>query len=226
MSNNWTEIELEDSIRAYLEMQNKIANGEKVVKKEFYQNLSSKHNRTVKAFEYRMQNISHVLSLQGRNWIPGLPPATNVGANVAKQIELILSKLEQRPLDAKLIFESKVNDLLKRKSIEKPNGNKKPQKREANVFEYDRDPNVKAWVLKNANGVCENCQQEAPFTTKSGVPYLEVHHVCRLSDNGSDTVQNTVALCPNCHKEIHYGEQKQVIQDKLYETIERLIKEN
>lgn len=226
MRNKWAEEEIEDSIRSYLEMQQKISSGEKVIKKEYYKNLSLKHNRSIKAFEYRMQNISHVLSLQGREWIPGLPPATNVGSNVAKQIEFLLSKLEQRPLNAKLIFESQVNDLLKKKSLEKPKGNKKPQKREINVFEYDRDPHVKAWVLKNANGVCEYCQQEAPFTTMSGAPYLEVHHVCRLSDDGSDTVQNTVALCPNCHKEIHYGEQIQAIQDKLYRTIGRLNREN
>ena len=226
MNKNWTEIELEDSIRAYIEMQNKIANGKKVVKKDYYRKLSSKYSRTEKAFEYRMQNISHVLSLQGKDWVPGLTPATNVGANVAKQIEMILSRLENRPLDAKLIFESKVNDLLKRKSIDKPDGNKKPKHRETKVVEYDRDPNVKAWVLKNADGVCEYCQKEAPFMTRSGIPYLEVHHVRRLSDNGSDTMQNTVALCPNCHKEIHYGEQRQIIQERLYNTIDRLIKEN
>lgn len=226
MSNKWTQFELEDSIRAYLEMQNKLDKGEKVVKKDYYHRLSSKHNRTIKAFEYRMQNISHVLSLQGRNWINGLPPATNVGSNVTKRIEEILSRLEQRPLDAKLIFDTKVNDLLKRKSIEKPDGNKNPKQRQANVLEYDRDPNVKAWVLKNSKGECEYCKKNAPFKTKEGNPYLEVHHVCRLSDGGSDTIQNTVALCPNCHKEIHYGEQKRDIQDKLYNTIDRLIKEN
>ncbi|TOJ58505.1 hypothetical protein CGI36_22670 [Vibrio parahaemolyticus] len=26
-----------------------------------------------------------------------------------------------------------------------------------------------------------------------------------LKDGGSDTVENVKALCPNCHREAHYG---------------------
>lgn len=35
------------------------------------------------------------------------------------------------------------------------------------------------------------------------LPYLEVHHIKILSHGGSDSVENVVALCPNCHKKIH-----------------------
>ena len=34
---------------------------------------------------------------------------------------------------------------------------------------------------KRANGVCQYCQQAAPFIDKNGNPYLEVHHVIWLS---------------------------------------------
>ncbi|GAA0237082.1 HNH endonuclease [Metaclostridioides mangenotii] len=35
--------------------------------------------------------------------------------------------------------------------------------------------------------------------------YLEVqvHHIIWLSKGGNDDIDNTVALCPNCHKKMH-----------------------
>jgi len=52
-------------------------------------------------------------------------------------------------------------------------------------------------------GTCELCDQPAPFTKKNGDPYLEVHHVKQLADGGEDTINNAVALCPNCHRKMH-----------------------
>ncbi|MFV5483444.1 HNH endonuclease [Acinetobacter towneri] len=35
------------------------------------------------------------------------------------------------------------------------------------------------------------------------MPYLETHHIVWLARGGEDTISNTVALCPNCHKRMH-----------------------
>lgn len=70
---------------------------------------------------------------------------------------------------------------------------------------FKRSPAVVAEVRLRANGVCEGCGQGAPFIRNDGSPYLEVHHRHRLADGGRDTVDNAVALCPNCHRERHYG---------------------
>lgn len=67
----------------------------------------------------------------------------------------------------------------------------------------DRDPSVNEYVKKRANGICDLCEQKAPFLNKVGEPYLECHHVKYLSNGGSDTIDNAVALCPNCHRRIH-----------------------
>lgn len=32
---------------------------------------------------------------------------------------------------------------------------------------------------------------------------METHHIEWLAHGGADTVENTVALCPNCHKKMH-----------------------
>lgn len=74
------------------------------------------------------------------------------------------------------------------------------------VTVFDRSPDVVATVLLRANGVCEKCRQAAPFIRRSNrSPYLEVHHVIRLADGGNDSVENAVAVCPNCHRKAHYA---------------------
>ena len=79
----------------------------------------------------------------------------------------------------------------------------KPGSRVATTTSYQRDPNVVNYTLKRANGICELCEQPAPFKKKNGDPYLEVHHVVQLANDGDDTINNTVALCPNCHRRMH-----------------------
>jgi 5-methylcytosine-specific restriction protein A len=68
-----------------------------------------------------------------------------------------------------------------------------------------RSEAVKEYVLRRANGICEGCGEEAPFTTSGGRLYLEAHHIRRLSDGGPDHPRWVVALCPNCHRRVHYG---------------------
>ncbi len=79
----------------------------------------------------------------------------------------------------------------------------KPGSRISTTTTYQRDPNVVNYTLKRANGVCELCEQPAPFKKKNGGPYLEVHHVVQLANDGDDTIENAVALCPNCHRRMH-----------------------
>ncbi|CAD5270293.1 MULTISPECIES: HNH endonuclease [Halomonadaceae] len=66
-----------------------------------------------------------------------------------------------------------------------------------------RSPYIAAYAKRRANGHCELCQQPAPFETRKGEPYLECHHIKWLSKGGDDSIENTVALCPNCHRKMH-----------------------
>jgi len=71
---------------------------------------------------------------------------------------------------------------------------------------FERNPDVITEVLFRANGFCERCKTKAPFIRKKDdTPYLEVHHIHMLSKGGEDTVENAVALCPNCHRYLHFG---------------------
>lgn len=70
---------------------------------------------------------------------------------------------------------------------------------------YARSRDIKAYVAARANGLCEGCSQPAPFNRPDGSPYLEPHHIRRLSDGGPDHPGFVIALCPNCHRRVHAG---------------------
>ncbi|MGY8838017.1 MAG: HNH endonuclease [Enterobacterales bacterium] len=82
----------------------------------------------------------------------------------------------------------------------------KVEKKIAIIEIFNRNPHVVAAVLLRAKGHCEYCGKAAPFRRKKDMtPYLEVHHIIQLADGGEDTVKNAQALCPNCHREKHFG---------------------
>jgi 5-methylcytosine-specific restriction protein A len=70
---------------------------------------------------------------------------------------------------------------------------------------YQRSEDVRAYVLGRACGICEGCRTPAPFIRKDGSPYLEPHHIRRVSDGGPDDPAFVIALCPNCHRRVHAG---------------------
>lgn len=84
---------------------------------------------------------------------------------------------------------------------------------------YARSRAVRVYVLSRADGRCEGCGSAAPFTAVGGEPYLEPHHIRRLSDQGPDDPRYMAALCPNCHREAHYGELGELLNQRLLQEI-------
>ena len=83
---------------------------------------------------------------------------------------------------------------------------KVPEKYQLTTTAFKRNPDVIAEVLIRAAGICEACLKPAPFLkAKDGLPYLEVHHKHPLAADGYDSVDNAIAICPNCHRKAHYG---------------------
>ena len=70
-------------------------------------------------------------------------------------------------------------------------------------YQNERDAYVNAYTKRRASGICDLCDKPAPFNKKNGEPYLESHHIIWLSNGGEDSIKNTVALCPNCHRKMH-----------------------
>ncbi|MBA1447033.1 MAG: HNH endonuclease, partial [Gammaproteobacteria bacterium] len=80
---------------------------------------------------------------------------------------------------------------------------RKPKKSKGTTTIYERNKYIAELAKRKAKGKCQLCIKKAPFKNKSGQPYLETHHIKWLSKGGKDTIDNTVALCPNCHKKMH-----------------------
>lgn len=83
---------------------------------------------------------------------------------------------------------------------------------------YVRSRELRDAALRRAQGRCELCNRLG-FETNSGGLYLETHHVIPLSEDGADHEENIVALCPNDHREAHYGKRKEHIRKKLQEKL-------
>jgi len=125
--------------------------------------------------------------------------------------------LFQDPLENILLEPSEFYNLRK-KALEHAN---KPSKSNIVVLtEYkNRSIEIKKYALLRANGQCENCGEDAPFVNSNNIPFLEVHHIFSLADDGPDHPINVAAICPNCHREAHYGQDMQTLKDNLSEKI-------
>jgi len=249
----WSQEEITASVQAYLEMLQQEILGIKynkaAVNRDLREGVLSERSRG--SIEMRMCNISTVLRDYGKCFIEGYKPRENVGANVYLMISQALDEysgkksntpesptetpaadLKQNPIyhgptsDSEEL-DRRVEEIRKNELLGfPPSGNKKPRKQILSETEVvERDPQVKRWVLDSANGICELCDNPAPFLSKSPGhrPYLEVHHVVPLKMDGSDTVCNAVALCPNCHMQCHHSQDFQEVTRSLYQKIERLI---
>lgn len=79
---------------------------------------------------------------------------------------------------------------------------------------YARNPDVRRAVLSRAAGRCEFCGMPG-FMMASGQFFLETHHIVPFSEEGGDVATNVSAVCPNHHREAHYGASAPVIRDFL-----------
>ena len=125
-----------------------------------------------------------------------------------------LGDLLDLPADTKEQYEEELSEAIRRSASlsdsslrdRLASAPKTPEKIQIISMGYRRNPDVIVAVLRRAAGVCERCGTEAPFLRrKDDSPYLEVHHWKPLSMDGEDTIANAAALCPNCHREVHYG---------------------
>ena len=122
-------------------------------------------------------------------------------------------------------FNIYINDLLSN-TDDCPKGTETPYKYEVRKTEIHRDPKIIEWLINQANGICECCDEKAPFLKDDGSPYLEIHHLKMLADDGSDKASNAIAVCPNCHRELHHGVNKLTQLEKMYSKVARLVKED
>lgn len=67
-----------------------------------------------------------------------------------------------------------------------------------------RDRRAKEAHKERVGAICQICG-EPPFETRGGGEFCEVHHIVPLKSGGPDGAPNLLAVCPNCHKKLHYA---------------------
>lgn len=115
----------------------------------------------------------------------------------------------------------KTKQEIKELAIEKSKLNKNRNLvRKVSTLIHERSPEIKEYVKELAKGICQLCENKAPFEVK-GKPFLHVHHIEYLSNGGEDTIENAIAVCPNCHAKIHQLELKEDKEKLLRKVQER-----
>ena len=230
---DWSEEELIAAVDAYLDMLRSQSLGQPFSKAEYRRRLmegplSARNDASI---EFRMQNISAAMSELCLPTVKGYLPARHVGNNVKDKIKKLIERAgvidpkDYAPEFDDEALSEKVRKLIRRPLDGKPRGQLTPEKSRSNSSVYRRDPLVRAWVLQHAEGICECCKLKAPFQSDDGALYLEVHHVRHLSAGGSDRIENAVAVCPNCHRALHYSAERQKLVEKMLGSVNRLKRE-
>lgn len=227
MNAGWSDEELKACVAAYLEMQRDERLGQPYLKRYYYARLAQAYGRGEEAYERGMRDVSYVLALMGRSWQADLRPLpdTAIDAAVAARIERIAGEILKQKAPPLAALKIAVRDALRRQGENAPRGHHSPRPRRVTITRFRCDAAVHAWVLRQAGGMCEGCERDAPFRDIDGQPYLRLHHMRPLADGGSDTPSNAVALCPNCHHEIRYGASAHALAAWLYDNVDRLIPE-
>lgn len=170
-NSDWSEVEIQAAVDAYLRMwsceQKEQAYNKAHENRVLREGVLAE--RTKSSIEFRMQNISSVMVELGREPIKGYKPAKNVGANVARSIRTaldassVVTPEDFDPTADEAKLEQRAAKFERQPFLYVPKGIKNPVWTETTRKTYFRDPELRGWVRQQANGKCEGCGELAPF---------------------------------------------------------------
>lgn len=83
------------------------------------------------------------------------------------------------------------------------NENITPEKKKTIVHLYKRNSKLVNKLKKAYKNKCQICGFR--FKKKNLEYYSELHHLVSIGEEGSDSLDNLVNLCANCHRKMHYA---------------------
>lgn len=141
------------------------------------------------------------------------------GANIVAHMLGVIPAVDvaaSRP-GAALPFDSAIDDL----DIPPPGRDASERLPQRGGTGYRRDAAVRSYVIQRSKGRCEHCGTLG-FELADGSFYVEAHHVIALSAQGPDTVNNVIALCPEHHRQAHYGKSAAALETAFIEKLHSL----
>lgn len=136
--------------------------------------------------------------------------------NLSKLDDLNINKDE---IEENIFSQIDINTL--KEKVE--NINTDPIKVQRQINTYTRNNALRALVKVKSNYSCQipSCNYIG-FKKSNGEKYIEIHHLAPLSQEGKDSIENTVALCPTCHRKLHYAHNKEELKENLKQYLKKL----
>jgi 5-methylcytosine-specific restriction endonuclease McrA len=104
---------------------------------------------------------------------------------------------------------------------------RKPLSQQTTKTIYNRDATIVALTHRRSGYKCEmpDCNYMG-FNKINGGKFIETHHITPLSVGGEDSIENVAALCPTCHRMLHYAQdqkrRKHLLKDAVMKANLRL----
>lgn len=231
VARSWSAEDYTAAVEAYFWMQDQEKQSQPFDRAEVYKDLEVGALSGLSSQDLRrtMLHISAALVEVSRPALTWLEPPT---APDAELLAVLVPLVRVRLTEARKLYAptAEQEELLERSHTiaqrlsRKPAGLRHPEKTTHTVTVWQRDPAVRAWVLRRASGACEYCSDK--------VQYADIHHsflklfnLRSFVTGGSDTVENTVALCPNCFQVAEFGNNRTIFVEVLYNKLSELVRE-
>ena len=147
----------------------------------------------------------------------------DVNGDLRKTIRFNLLPSTSPPIETNdsvgLVLKMKTFEDMRKSAFEAITPTETQNWRMAKQIRRQRSADIRDYVLARAAGRCELTGKDAPFCKPDGEPYLEVHHIRKLSDGGLDHPVNCAAITPDSHREIHFGANGKILDEKLASLI-------
>lgn len=209
-----------------------------------YNDLQYKHFlENIQGFNFDLtDNATGIIKHSHTRKHPVFKKKSDIGTVGAKDVSIVVPDKETVEVDDIIdalidmederdIKEASVYD--NKDDIEKSN-NREPVLKTGleNNNRYSTDPRLAKTAIKNAGYVCELSGKvglnHSTFDSIHGTKYLEAHHLVPMKAQKDfislginlDRLENIVALCPNCHKAVHYGTRDEKVKylQPLYDS--------
>lgn len=188
--------------------------------------ISCKHtDATLVPEDVRKVRIPHKRSIEGRELGFGYGQssiwyAEDATGDFLQGIVNYIESFDKLVTDSAAFEGSQIGDAIN--DLDQPDiGSISPKRSSYSAIFIVRDDRVRRLVLKRAQGRCEHCG-ELGFKRFNGSHFVEAHHIISLAEQGPDTLDNVIALCPNHHREAHFGESWEQLETEFKAKLAKL----
>jgi 5-methylcytosine-specific restriction endonuclease McrA len=161
---------------------------------------------------YRTENGIYLET--GTKQIPVMRSAVRVITSEAFDRIIEYSGLNQTPSDIYQRLQSIRNRDRQLAELDEAYKSATPKVKQYLTKRIERGAAIGGRIKELNKYVCQICNY-TPFITRTGQPYAEAHHIVPLHrlEPGSNSSQNVICVCANCHRRMHYGNVETISAD-------------